>query len=231
MKLDIILPVYNERDSIKKVISEWQEALDSLKIPHHIIVCEDGSTDGTDKLLRKIRSKYNLILNQKRYRRGYGKAVIDGIKTSRAEYILHVDSDGQCDPEDFKKFWEERNRADVVIGWRVRRADPFQRKLYSFLFKTVFKALFPVKVHDPSCPFVLYKREKILPHLKYLSYLKEGFWWGFVGMCYKKKLSVYEIPIHHRQRYSGTTVVYKISKLPKIVISNLIGLFKLKLAK
>ena len=64
------------------------------------------------------------------------------------------------------------------------------RKLYSGLFKTAFMMMFPTKIHDPSAPFVLFKKEIVEPNMKYLTYLREGFWWGFVGMCIKKKLFI-----------------------------------------
>lgn len=230
-KLSIILPVYNERKSIEPVIKEWNTALKKYKINFECIVCEDGSTDGTSEFLRKIKNKYNLVLNQSKTRRGYGGAVIDGILTANNNFILSIDSDGQCNADDFMNFWKNRNKADVIIGWRKKRADTMQRKIYSFMFGIVFKLLFINNIHDPSAPFVLYKKKTITRYLKYLKFLKEGFWWGFVGMCVKKNLSLYEVPIDHRIRLNGDTVVYKTTKIPSIAISNIFGLFKLKLSK
>ena len=230
-QVSVIFPVYNERDSIEIVLVEWKNALDAMHITHKLIVCEDGSKDGTKELLKKITPKYDLLLNSKESRRGYGGAVIDGILAADSNFILCVDSDGQCDAKDFGKFWEKRNMADVLIGWRVKRADAAQRKLFSLLFKGVHKILFRAKIHDSSCPFVLFKKDTVLPFLNYLTFLREGFWWGFVGMCMKKTLSLYEIPVNHRQRLVGDTQVYKLNKVPLIALRNLTGLIKLKLAK
>lgn len=230
--LAVILPVYNERGTVEKVLQEWKKELNKYKIKYRFIICEDGSTDGTSQLLKKIQKKYQLILNQVKHRRGYGKAVLDGIKSANSKYILNIDSDGQCHPKDFSKFWRNKDKADIIIGWRRKRADPFHRKIFSFMFKCVFKILFPTKIHDPSAPFVLYKRKTILPylkhHLKYLQYLKEGFWWGFIGTAVKKKLIIYEIPINHRKRLKGKTVVYKPGKILSIGFKNLIGLIMLR---
>jgi dolichol-phosphate mannosyltransferase len=229
-QLNVILPVYNERESIEQVLAEWKLALDTLKLKYHFIICEDGSIDGTKELLLSIKDKYNLILNSKEGRRGYGVAMMDGINTSRSEYILCIDSDGQYDPSNLNEFWDKRDMADVLIGWRTQRADMVRRKIYSFLFRSVYKMLFPNKIHDANC-FVCFRREKVLPNVKYLNYLNEGFWYGFVAMCVKKKLTVCEIPIKHRKRIKGDTQVYKISKVPFIAFRNLIGLIKLKFAK
>lgn len=229
--LNIIFPVYNERDTLETVLVEWANELKDCHLKHHLVICEDGSKDGTKELLLKIKNKYNLVLNQKNQRRGYAGAVTDGIKSADSNYILCVDSDGQCDPKDFKKFWGNKDKADVLIGWRTNRADNEQRKLFSSLFKKVFKILFPTNIHDPSAPFVLFKKNTILPNTSYLTYLKEGFWWGFVGMCVKKGLSIKEFPINHRQRLKGDTQVYKPKEIPRIAITNLLGLIRLRLKK
>ncbi|PLX28276.1 hypothetical protein C0581_02980 [Candidatus Parcubacteria bacterium] len=230
--LTIVLPVHNEKDTIEHVLREWTEMLQSHDdIQNQFIICEDGSTDGTKELLKKIKDKYNLILNQKEGRRGYGGAVMDGIKDATSTYILSLDSDGQCDPNDFSKFWKRRDEADIAIGWRVNRADSIHRKIYSKSFKTFFKMLFPNKLHDPSAPFVLYKKSTIFPHLDQLTYLKEGFWWGFIGMAVKNNLSLLELPINHKLRHSGETQVYHFKKITSIAYRNLKGLVKLKFSK
>lgn len=229
-QVSIILPVYNERDSIEPVLKEWKRELSRLQISFEFVVCEDGSTDGTTEFLKKIETKYDLVLNQVKTRRGYGGAVIDGIKVAKAKYLLSIDSDGQCDPKDFKKFWDNKNKADIIIGWRTDRADDIQRKIFSFLFKTLFKILFPTPIHDPSAPFVLYKKKTVLSYLKYYKFLKEGFWWGFIGTAVKKELSIFELPMNHKVRLNGVTVVYKTNKIPSIAFRNLVGLFRLKSA-
>ena len=228
-QLHVILPVYNEKGGIYTVLKSWKKELDRYRISYRILVCEDGSTDGTKEILKSVQNKFNLILNQKSYRRSYGGAVIDGIKSSSAEFILCIDSDGQCNPKDFGKFWNRRGLADVIMGWRTKRNDPYQRRVYSSLFKIAFKLLFSTPLHDPSCPFVLFKRQKVVSYIKMLKFLKEGFWWGFVGMCVKKNIAIEEIPIRHNVRLSGTTKVYTLAKTPYIAVNNLIGLIKLKL--
>ena len=229
-QLNIILPVFNEKDTIEIVLQEWKQELDKQNLIYSFIVCEDGSTDGTKELLMQLQKKYPLKLDQKQKRRAYGSAVIDGIKTANSEYILCVDSDGQCDPKDFYTFWKNKEKAQVLIGWRRKRADPLQRKVFSSLFKAIFVVLFPTRIHDPSAPFVLFKKSTVIPHASHLIYLKEGFWWGFVGMCIKKRLQIHEITINHRARLKGNTQIYKAHKILDIFLRNLIGLLRLKIA-
>jgi glycosyltransferase involved in cell wall biosynthesis len=229
--LNIVLPVYNEVNSIGRVLKEWSGAIDTLGINYEFIICEDGSTDGTKDLVKKLKDNYPIKLSQKESQRGYGKAVIDGINLANSRFVLCIDSDGQCDPNDFGVFWRNKDTSDVLIGWRTNRQDNILRKIYSGSFKIIFSILFSSELHDPSAPFVLFSKDKIIKYINYLFYLREGFWWGFVGMCQKKKLSVKEIPITHRLRMSGGTRVFAFSKIINIALRNLIGLFKLKLAK
>src|SRR3989304_8239133 len=91
--LDIIFPVYNERETLEMLVREWHEALKS--VPHRFIICEDGSTDGTKQKLVVISRTYPCLIVQKPVRRGYGFAVRDGLRRSSAEFVLCVDSDLQ----------------------------------------------------------------------------------------------------------------------------------------
>ena len=228
--LSVILPVYNEKKIIEGVLKEWTALLTKKNLRYTFIICQDGSTDGTKELLSKIKKKNKIVLNQNKKRRGYGKAVIDGINAAKSKYILCIDSDGQCDPKDFIKFWKNKDTTDILIGWRKNRADETRRKIFSNSFKIMFFLLFPIKIHDPSAPFVLFRKKAILPYTKYLTYLQEGFWWGFIGACVKKGLTIKELTINHRKRISGQTQVYHINKIPSIALRNGIGLLKLRVS-
>lgn len=227
--LTVILPVYNEKDSIATILKEWNNELDRHKITYGFLICEDGSTDGTKEFLKTLKNTYPLTLLSHKARLGYGGAIVNGIRSAQSRYILCVDSDGQYDPRDFSIFWVNRDRADVIFGRRVKRSDPFHRIIFSTLFRIVFSLLFASPVRDPSNPFTLFKKETILPYLTYLSYLSEGFWWGFIGMCVKKKLSIFELPIRHKKRIQGSTSIFHLRNLLPIALKNFIGLVRLKL--
>ena len=228
-KLSIIFPVYNEKNTIEKVLLEWRDVLSKYHLKYDIVVCEDGSTDGTSELLKKIAPKYNLSLNQSKIRRGYGGAVIAGIYNAKYENILCVDSDGQCNPKDLNKFINNNSYTDVIIGCRTKRADTLLRIIYSKLFGFYFKILFPCNIKDPSTPYIIFKKKQFIPLIKYLKYLREGFWWGFVATCVKFKISISEVPVNHRNRYDGKTQVYTFDKIFGIAARNALGLLKLRL--
>jgi glycosyltransferase involved in cell wall biosynthesis len=229
--LSLILPVHNEVTSLERVLSEWHSSLGKIPGLHHVfIICEDGSIDGTKELIVELERQYPIINNSVSWRRGYGQAVRDGIGLAKTDYGLCTDSDGQIGPDQMNEVWSRRSEDHFLIGWRYPRVDSSVRLIYSNLFRLYHGLLFPNQLHDPSCPFVL-GHTKLLERVSpFLGYMKEGFWWGFVGACWKLKIPIHEIQIHHRERFAGDTRVYKLAKMPGIVFRNCIGLLKLRLS-
>ena len=228
--LQIILPAFNEEKSLPLVIAEIDRTLKKIrKLSWQIIVSEDGSTDNTKLVLKNLSKKYPLKLIINRKRKGYSQAIIDAFKVSTAPYILTMDSDGQCDPNDMLKAWSLRHKSDVVIGWRQHRLDHLQRKLFSYVFKLLHKILYGTKIHDPSCPLVLFNRQTLTKLTPKLGILNQGFWWEFIARAIQANLSISEFPIRHRERIDGKTRVYTLGNLPKITWTHTLGLFKIKL--
>jgi glycosyltransferase involved in cell wall biosynthesis len=227
--ISVILPVFNERKSLFYVIAAWSKFFKEKNIVHEFVICEDGSTDGTKELIKEMSLIFPISSQSSEMRTGYGGGVIRGIKTSKFEHILCIDSDGQCMPDSFINFYNSFNaEVDILIGNRNPRNDPLIRIFYSKLFKIIHDILFNSNIKDPSCPYVLAKKQTYFKLLDKLEYLKEGFWWGFTGAAKMSGLKINQIDIIHYKRYDGSTVVYKLSKMPMIIIKNIIGLIKLK---
>ena len=226
--LSIILPTHNEVKSIEYVIENWNKYLVKKNIKHEFVVCEDGSTDGTKELITSLSEKYPIQNESSIDRRGYGGGVLSGIKASKYKYLLCIDSDGQCMPDSFDIFWKNKETSDILIGIRDPRMDPIVRKIYSFLFLILHRFLFISNIKDPSCPYILAKKEVYLRLVPYSIYMREGFWWGFIGAALKLKMNISQYSIKHYLRYDGASVVYKPSKMPAIVVRNIIGLVKLR---
>ncbi len=229
--ISICLPIYNEEKSIKKVIEEWVECLEKLSIDYKIICSEDGSTDDTPIIIEELCLNNNRIINNHSdTRRGYTGAVISGVEKSNSEFILCIDSDGQCDPEDFSKFWNNRDKVknSFLIGNRFARKDGIFRLLISKLFKILHSILFNCKLNDPSCPYVLFKKKNFNTIKNKLNYMREGFWWGFTASCLLQNFDLIEININHKQRIDGNTNVYKLHKIPIIALRNAVGLIKIR---
>jgi glycosyltransferase involved in cell wall biosynthesis len=225
-RLDIAMPVHNEGASIEKTLLEWYGELNS-QIDARFIIAEDGSKDDTKAVLRKLEGQLPMLLDMVDTRRGYGGAMTAALRASTTPYVLTSDSDGQSDPRDFWRVWEMRDKFDLVVGWRVNRADHISRKVMSKSFKLFHKFLFGTQLHDPSCNVMLMKRSVIDMIAPKVGLLSEGFQWEFVARALKAGIKIGEVPLNHRRRASGVTVVYKPSRVPGIAWRNGIGLLKI----
>ena len=227
--ISIVLPVHNERDNLEKLISSWNSTLNSEKVDHEFILVEDGSTDGTKELIVKLEKEYPITNLSQSKKRGYSQAVIDGIYSAKKDYILCTDSDNQIKVsslvENLNKFPKIN---EFLIGYRNPRNDPINRLIYSKLFKIFHDLIFKSKLKDPSCPFVIGMKESFRKLDKHkMLYMKEGFWWGFIGVCKIQKCFIKQVPIDHYKRETGQAG-YKIKDLPGIIFRNIVGILKIK---
>lgn len=231
IKISIVFPVYNEVNSLQKVIKEWSNKLAKVdKLNFEFVIVEDGSTDGTKELIQKLEMKYPINNQSQKKRRGYTKAVVDGIYASRGKYILCTDSDDQIRVENLIKNLNNLPQKKIfVIGCRSPRNDPFFRIIYSKLFKIFHDFLFNTKLKDPSCPFVIGNASdfKKLPKNE-LLFTREAFWWGFVAIARKRKFLFKEIFIKHEKRVAGEAG-YSLTDLPFIILRNMIAMIKIKI--
>ena len=223
-EVEVILPVHNEGESIEATIRAMFAELSTLASVG-FIVCEDGSRDNSKEVLRRLATELPMRLNLSDQRKGYSLAMREGMAMAEAPYLLCLDSDGQCDPGDFAQFWDQRSAADVVIGWRVHRADTLVRRAFSRFFYLLYQAVFRTPVHDPSCPYVLFSRQVAHRMSAELGQMKEGFWWEFVARAHRHGLTIRELPIQHRLRSAGVTQVYKWGKMPGIFLRHVAALW------
>jgi glycosyltransferase involved in cell wall biosynthesis len=225
-KLDLVMPVHNEGGAIERTLREWYAEL-SPAVDLRFVIAEDGSLDNTKEVLRKLEKELPMHLDMADYRRGYAGAVVAGMSATSSPHVSVVDSDGQCDPRDFWQFWEKREEFDVIIGWRVNRRDPLARKLMSRCFGLLHRMMFHATVRDPSCPYLLIRRSLLDKLLPVLGSLREGFWWEFVARASRANIRFGELPVTHRDRAAGKTVVYRPSEIPGIAWRNGAGLVKI----
>jgi len=224
--VEVLLPVHNEAESIEGTVREVYGEL-SGKLNVGFIICEDGSRDNTQEILRRLANELPMRLNLSTGRKGYSRAVCEGMQMLESEYLLCLDSDGQCDPKDFWAFWNARNKADVLLGWRTKRADTFTRRAFSRLFYFIYQTVLRTPVHDPSCPYVLIRKAVALRLGGELGAMKQGFWWEFVARVHRRGYTLKELPVHHRLRKAGVTQVYQWSKMPGIFLRHVRAIFRI----
>lgn len=157
----LVIPVYNEEECIEKVLSDWSNELMDLDIPYQLFVINDGSRDGTGDILDKFAKTNPSISVIHQENQGHGIAVKNGYITaieSGHDYIFQTDSDDQFSPSDFRKLWEKRKSSSAIFGHRLKRHDPFHRKVISFFLKKILFDYFFVDIPDANIPYRLFER-------------------------------------------------------------------------
>lgn len=228
--VDVIVPAHNEEATIGRTLSEFYRVVhDEQGFPIRFIVCEDGSRDATVQVVEAVASELPLRLLSSPERKGYSRAVLDGLRAADAPLICFLDSDGQCDPADFHRLYDALGSTDMAIGYRAPRVDPFYRIAMSTAFKLAYQLLFPVRLNDPSCPYLLIRRTALTQVLRgNAGILQQGFWWEFNARAAAAGLAVTQIPVIHRKRQDGKTQVYRFKKIPSIALRHLAGLISLR---
>ena len=201
MKISVVIPVYNEVDSIPRLYKELSDVLSNFDW-YEIFFIDDGSSDGSDKVIKKIietNSKINLI----QFHRNYGKsaALAEGFKYADGDYIITMDSDLQDDPGEIPNLIKKLEEGyDLVSGWKKDRKDPISKKLPSKLFNFITRLFTGVKIHDFNCGLKIYQKSVI----KTLE-LYGGRHRYIPAMAGQKKFKVSEIIVNHRPRIHGKT--------------------------
>jgi len=224
--LSTVVPVFNEADSIADVLRECHTAV-VRRWGGLFLVCEDGSTDGTPAVLARLAPELGLTVVSGPLRKGYAGAVRDGLGIADTPLVFFTDSDGQYDPKDFDALYARVDGHDMVIGWKVQRQEKIYRSFLSRGFHVLAKALTGVPLHDMDCGFRLIRKEVIDAVLPEVRSLRYSFWAEFSILAYRKGFRILEVPVSHRSRNQGGSSIYAWNKLPKILISQVIGLLRL----
>ena len=218
--ISVIIPLYNEENTIKNVIE---------RIPNHqeydIIIVDDGSTDKSVQRIQEIRDKNIRIVRHKK-NQGYGEAVLSGFKEARGDIIVTLDSDGQHNPEDIPNLIKPliNNEADLVIGSRYLGKCYYKMPLYArvggYLVQLCLRLLFYQKIYDNQCGFRAFNKD-ISKRFKNMRYTDMGFSTEMLFKAAFYNYRVVETPVHGNPRKYGTSYVNLI-QITKSIISCII---------
>jgi glycosyltransferase involved in cell wall biosynthesis len=154
-----VLPCYNEELNIERTVRDCLAWFGVAGVDGEIIVCNDGSKDGSLAVLRRLQETIpNLKVVNHETNRGYGAAVRSGCDAAEKSWIAFMDSDGQFHPEDLEKLYAIASDADYVSGIRAKRADNFQRWLNSRMYQMFVRLILGVKPSDLNCGMKLFRR-------------------------------------------------------------------------
>lgn len=167
--LSVFFPLFNEEGNIKNSVDKAIRILDTLKIEYEILLINDGSSDRTGQIADELSSKnpkIKVIHHEKNL--GYGEALKSGFYNARYETIVYTDGDGQFDFSEIYKFLDKIQDYDLVVGYRIKRQDPFFRLLFKQGWKLSLWAAFGLTLKDVDCGFKMIKKSvlKKIPHLQ-----------------------------------------------------------------
>jgi glycosyltransferase involved in cell wall biosynthesis len=193
------VPGLNEAESLPELARQIDEAIGD-ELSYELVFVDDGSTDDTWKVICKLRKKYPQVRGI-RLRANFGKATAlsAGFSRVRGDIVATLDADLQDDPADLHSFLEQiEGGLDVVVGWKVNRLDPLNRRVLSKIFNGTVARMTGVKLHDMNCGFKAYRRE-VLHNLpiygdifRFIPVLAK--WHGF---------RIGEVPVKHHARKYG----------------------------
>lgn len=202
VRVSAVVPAFNEAESLPELHRELATALDGLGMSWEILYVDDGSRDGTDRVIERLCAEEprarGVLLS-----RNFGKsaALATGFKLVRGEYVVTLDADLQDDPSELPRLFAAlENGLDLVSGWKVKRLDPVTKRWPSKLFNAVTSAVAGVRLHDFNCGFKLYRRE-VVEALEVYGELHRflpalAHWRGF---------RVGEVGVNHRARRYGVS--------------------------
>src|SRR5687767_229602 len=214
-EVSIFLPVLNEEPNLRPLHLKLDESLATLGRTAEIIYVDDGSSDGSLKILREIANEDPRV-RVVALRRNYGQtaAMAAGIDAARGKVLIPMDADLQNDPADVARLLEKLDEGfDVVSGWRKERQDKMvSRKIPSMIANRIISFIGGVRLHDYGCSLKAYRRE----------FLKEVRLYGEMHRFIPIYASwvgarVTEIPVRHHARTMGQSK-YGLSRTFKVML-------------
>ena len=227
-ELSVVIPVYNESTNIEKVLNDCDTELKKLKINYCFIIVNDGSKDNSLDILKSL--KYNLVTLNK-HNSGHGRSIRLGydfsVNNIKSDYILQIDSDGQCEPRFFENFWENRAKYDFILGVRRTRGDGLIRKFTSKISLVITSLLTSINLKDPNTPYRLFNRKTLKESL---SQINESFDIHNIALTYvilKNQLKHKTIKISFPDRLGGENSI-NVLKVFQMGLNMIFDLYFLK---
>jgi glycosyltransferase involved in cell wall biosynthesis len=200
--LSLVIPVYNEADSLRPLVAEIDAALTSAGLPFEIVFVDDGSTDGSFLVMQALAAARRDVRVVK-LRRNFGKAAAlsHGFEVCRGDVVVTLDGDRQDDPAEIPRLVARLDEGhDLVSGWKQNRQDPVNKTLPSRLFNWTVRRTSGLPLHDFNCGLKAYRREVVDTIHVY------GEQHRYIPVVAAQAgFRVTEEPVHHRKRTAGVS--------------------------
>ena len=163
MDVSLVIPVYNEEESLNPLIDWISKTLSSTTLSYEVIFVDDGSSDKSWEIIKSLKAKMPSEIKGLRFRRNYGKAAAlnQGFELAEGDVIITMDADLQDSPEEIAPLYKMiiEDGYDLVSGWKKKRHDPWTKTIPSKLFNAVARKVSKIHLHDFNCGLKAYRSD------------------------------------------------------------------------
>jgi glycosyltransferase involved in cell wall biosynthesis len=197
-----VLPAHNEAENIVQAVETLAAILSRLAPAWEIVVVDDGSDDGTDRLVKELSlNRKEIKLARHPTNRGYGAALKTGIELARHQIVFVMDADLQFDPAELKTLLPLARTHDIVLGYRHRRREHLGRRFNARCWGLLMRLLFGLRVQDINCAFKIFN-ERVFDHISIRS--QGAMVCSEILILAKKRgHTIKEVPVTHYPRKRG----------------------------
>lgn len=203
MKLSVVIPVYNEQNSIIELSERLKKVFDNQKIKEYEVwFIDDGSVDKTVEMIKQVQQNNNLIkLIRLRLNMGKTMALREGFARVTGDLVCTMDADLQDQPEEIPNLITKINEGfDLVSGWKQNRYDPWHKVLPSRIFNWLVRKVSGMEIHDMNCGLKIMKKE-VVEELTMYGELHRFIPW----LAIQRGFLITEIPVLHKPRKHGVS--------------------------
>jgi glycosyltransferase involved in cell wall biosynthesis len=224
-KLTIVMPVYNEEDSLPIILNDWLELCKSARC--QLVVVNDGSSDRSVEILQNLQKAHGFSILNHKVNKGYGGAIKTGIKAVETEYLVTIDADGQHQPQNVVSMYDKMiaEDGDLLIGARMNESNLTARSIGKWMIRVLSRILLPNRIMDLNSGLKMYRTDlakryiKICPDSMAFS--------DIMALTFiAEKCKVLEIPIQIKPRVGGKSKINLRSAIDTVVeIINIVVFF------
>jgi glycosyltransferase involved in cell wall biosynthesis len=222
-RLSIVIPVFNEAESLLIVVTEVISVVDKLCLPWEIVLVDDGSSDRSADIIRDLNA-VDPRVKAIGFRSNFGQtaALSAGIMHARGEVIITMDSDGQNDPAEIPRMLDILDEGnDLVAGWRQQRKDTWLRRIPSKIANWLISRSTGVVLHDYGCSLKAFRSESIK------DVILIGEMHRMIPILVRSNGGkIKEFPVNHRPRTAGVSK-YGLSRTPRVIADLIVARFML----
>ncbi|MGI6681345.1 MAG: glycosyltransferase family 2 protein [Bdellovibrionota bacterium] len=226
--ISVVIPVYNEEESVKECYTEVKKVLEKMGRPYEIIFIDDGSKDETLKVLKECaKDDFRLVIIE--FRRNFGQtaAMAAGFENSRGDIVIPMDGDLQNDPNEIPMMVEKLEEGyDLVAGWRKKRQDKkLTVTLPSKIGNKIIAKITGVYLHDNGCTLKVMTGE-VARGIKLYGEMHRFI----AALANEMGAKIVEVPVNHRERKYGKSK-YGLSKATRVFLDLILVKFLLGYSK